>query len=516
MPKKPGDELEIEIRKRQLRLTHVDKILFPAPSFRKGDLVNYYVKAGPFLLPHLKDRPLTLKMYATGVKGPAQYIKNAPSFTPKWIKKTPVPRRTGGTDICYLLINDLPSLVWASNMNNIELHVFQARAPKIQKPTMMVFDLDPGEPAGLLECATVALHLRDALARAGLQSLAKSSGGKGLHVCVPLNSPVTYEQTGPFSLAVAQWLEREHPELAISKMSKTLRRGKVFVDWSQNSDFKTTVCVYSLRAKGDAPTVSFPLEWSEVERAVQRKDASTFYVDPDTAIRRLEKEGDTFKALLELKQKLPRKFEPEPEESTPPKKLHAYRAKRHFDKTSEPTGAKLKSVQKNGGHMFVVQKHAASHLHYDFRLEMDAVLRSWAVPKGPPTKRGEARLAMHVEDHPLDYARFEGTIPKGQYGGGTVMVWDIGTYEVKEGNPVAAYHKGKVSLVLHGKKLKGEWLLIRDRRHTNDTGKQRWVLIKTGTNAKPITRKNDDESVLTGRSMDQIAHQNHHQWQSHR
>src|SRR5688572_22964090 len=213
MPKN-GEALEAKVQGRVVRLTHLDKDLFPS-GFRKGQLIDYHVKISKFLLPHLKGRPLTLKMYATGVKGPAQYIKNALSFTPKWIKKAPVPRRTGGSDICYLLINDLPSLMWASNMNNIELHVFQARAPKIQNPTMMVFDLDPGEPAGLVECATVAVRLRDALARAGLKSLVKASGGKGLHVCVPLNTPVTYEQTGPFSLAVAQWLEREHPGLAI-------------------------------------------------------------------------------------------------------------------------------------------------------------------------------------------------------------------------------------------------------------------------------------------------------------
>jgi bifunctional non-homologous end joining protein LigD len=514
MPKKPGGELEVTIEGRKLRLTHVDKILFPATRFRKGELIDYYVKIAPFILPHLKDRPLTLKMYATGVKGPAQYIKNALSFTPKWIKKAPVPRRTGGPDICYLLINDLPSLVWVSNMNNIELHAFQARAPKIQKPTMMVFDLDPGEPAGLIESANVALLLRDALAGAGLQSLVKASGGKGLHVCVPLNTPVTYEQTAPFSHSVAQWLEHSHPDLAVAKMSKTLRRGKVFIDWSQNSDFKTTVCVYSLRAKGDAPTVSFPLEWSAVERAVQRKDPSGFYVDPQSAIDRLEKEGDTFAPLLELKQKLPRKFEPETTKSSPPKKLRAYHAKRDFGKTAEPSGSELQSKQMNGGLMFVIQKHAASHLHYDFRLEMEEVLRSWAVPKGPPTERGQSRLAMHVEDHPIDYARFEGTIPKGQYGGGTVMVWDIGTYAAKDDNPVAAYHRGKLSLVLHGKKLKGEWLLIRDRRDSAESGKQRWLLIKTGTDAKPISRKKDDESVLTGRSMDQIAHQNTAQWDS--
>jgi bifunctional non-homologous end joining protein LigD len=503
------------VGRRAVRLTHLDKVLFPS-GFRKGHLVDYYVKVSEYLLPHLKDRPLTLKMYATGVKGPAQYIKNALSFTPKWIKRAPVPRRTGGSDICYLLINDLPSLMWASNMNNIELHVFQARAPKVQKPTMIVFDLDPGEPAGLIECGQVALLLRDALAAVGVQSLIKASGGKGLHVCVPLNTPVTYEQTGPFAYAAAEWLAREHSDLVVSKMSKLLRRGKVLIDWSQNADFKTTVCVYSLRGKGDAPTVSFPLTWGEVEQSVKRKNTTAFQIDPDTAIRRLEKQGDTFEALLTDKQKLPRRFEPPGSSAKPaPAKLRAYHAKRDFAKTAEPTGAEPKPAAKDGL-MFVIQKHAASHLHYDFRLEMQDVLRSWAVPKGPPTTRGETRLAMHVEDHPMSYARFEGIIPKGQYGGGTVMVWDIGTYEVKDANPVAAYHRGKLPLILHGKKLKGEWLLVRDRRDDGSDGKQRWLLIKTGANAKPVSRKQDDASVLTGRSMEEIAEQKSAQWESNR
>ena len=165
--------------------------------------------------------------------------------------------------------------------------------------------------------------------------------------------------------------------------------------------------------------------------------------------------------------------------------------------------------------MFVIQKHDARRLHYDFRLEMEGVLRSWAVPKGPPTKRGETRLAMHVEDHPMDYARFEGIIPKGQYGGGTVMVWDIGTYSVKEAEPVAAYHQGKIKMELKGDKLKGEWTLVRDKRTEKDA-KQRWLLIKTDADARPISKKADDTSAITGRSMTQIAQEQTATWQSNR
>ena len=502
---KDGERLSVDVLGREVQLTHLDKVLFPATGFTKGHLINYYVRIAPYVLPHLKQRPLTLKMYQQGLRGSAQYIKNAPSFTPKWIKRFAVPRRERAGEIDYLLINDLPSLMWAGNMNNIELHVFQAKAPKIQQPTMMVFDLDPGEPAGLRESAQVALMLKETLDSLGLQSLLKSSGGKGLHVCVPLNTAVSYEQTGAFAESLAQWLERAQPELVVSRMAKSERKGKVFIDWSQNADFKTTVCVYSLRAKGESPTVSFPLDWKRIEEVEHR-------VSPDEAIKLLTDKGDLFAPLLTLKQKLPKKPLNELLEGKGTTKLKTYWAKRDFTRTAEPSGGK---TSKKGGKelMFVIQKHAASHLHYDFRLEMEGVLRSWAVPKGPPTARGETRLAMHVEDHPMDYAGFEGVIPKGQYGGGTVMVWDVGTYAVKEAHPVAAYHQGKIKMELKGKKLKGEWTLVRDKR-TEKEAKQRWLLIKTGTNVGPISKKVDDSSAVTGRSMEEIAQEQSATWQS--
>ena len=502
-----GDRLSVDVLGREVQFTHLDKVLFPATGFTKGHLINYYARIALYVLPHLKQRPLTLKMYQKGLPGPALYVKDAPSFTPKWIKTFAVPRRGRTGEIDYLLINDLPSLMWACNMNNIELHVFQAKAPKIQQPTMMVFDLDPGEPAGLRECAQVALMLKETLESLGLQSLLKTSGGKGLHVCVPLNSPITYAQTEPFAESLAGWLERAQPDLVISRMTKSLRKGKVFIDWSQNVDFKTTVCVYSLRAKGDSPTVSFPLDWKRIHEVEHR-------VSPDEAMKLLADKGDLFEPLLTLKQKLPKRPVAELLGAKPTAQLKEYWAKRDFTRTAEPSGARP-AMGDAKAPMFVIQKHAASHLHYDFRLEMEGVLRSWAVPKGPPVKRGETRLAMHVEDHPMDYARFEGVIPKGQYGGGTVMVWDIGTYSVKEAHPAAAYHSGKIKLDLKGDKLKGEWTLIRDKRTANDS-KQRWLLIKTGANTRPISKKADDTSAITGRSMQQIAQEQTATWQSNR
>ena len=198
------------------------------------------------------------------------------------------------------------------------------------------------------------------------------------------------------------------------------------------------------------------------------------------------------------------------------KDLAAYKAKRDFSRTREPSTGAAAPKRAEKEHLFVIQKHAARNLHYDFRLEMEGVLRSWAVPKGPPLAQGDKRLAMHVEDHPMDYARFEGTIPQGQYGGGTVMVWDIGTYRVRDGDPAAAYHSGKIALELEGKKLKGSWALVRVRR-SDDAGKESWLLIKTGSSAAPISPRQEDKSVLTGRSMKQIANDKKSaQWDSNR
>lgn len=494
--------------------------MYPEPGFTKGQVIDYYVRVAPFMLPHLKNHPLTLKRYPDGIHGQHFYEKDAPSHTPPWVKIAPMPRRGGGDDIRFILINDLPSLVWAANLASLEMHILLAKAPRLNKPTSIVFDLDPGEPATILDCCVVASKIREVLKNLGLQSFVKTSGSKGLQLYIPLNTAVTYEQTQPFAKSLAELMERNHPDLVVSSMAKELRRGKVFIDWSQNSDFKTTVCVYSLRAKKEQPFVSLPFTWEEMTKACRKENPESLYLDADKALHRLEKIGDVFAPVLELKQKLPRDFAkaltataPSP---TPRKKvlkglgdhsLKAYHAKRDFTQTKEPPAQKAKTK----GHLplFVIQKHAASRLHFDFRLEMNGVLKSWAVPKGPPYTRAERRLAMWVEDHPLSYARFEGTIAPGNYGAGTVMVWDIGTYEIIDGN----FHSGKLHLILHGKKLQGEWIIVRGRK-TEDEEKTPWFLIKGGENM--TAPKNEDRSVLTHRTMEEIAEANDSQWPSNR
>lgn len=520
------DKAEIEVAGRKVQVSNLEKILFPASQFSKVQLINYYIQVSKYLLPHLKGRPLTLKRFPEGVTGPFFYEKDAPSHTPNWVKTTKVSRKDG-SKINFILLNDLPSLVWSANLANIELHTFLARAPKIQQPTMVVFDLDPGPPADVVQCCQVALWLREILEDFKLKCFVKFSGSKGLQLYVPLNTPISYEVTQPFAKGLAELIERTHPELAVSDMSKQVREGKIFIDWSQNSAHKSTVCVYSLRAKKETPFVSMPMTWDEIERACKTKNGEMFLFDPDAAIARLEKMGDLFAPVLKLKQKLPKTVmaklksagtieekPPRKKSSEPARKgtdIAAYRAKRDFTKTAEPPPAVAKKTDRKE-RMFVIQKHEASHLHYDFRLELDGVLKSWAVPKGPPYERGQKRLAMHVEDHPMSYSRFEGTIPKGQYGGGTVMVWDIGTYTIMDGT----FSSGKLHLMLKGKKLKGEWILVKSHMKDRSGEERSWFLIKGGDDMKPPGTKRDDSSALTGRSMARIASENDAQWDSNR
>jgi bifunctional non-homologous end joining protein LigD len=484
-----------------VEFTHTEKIFFPEGKFSKGDLIRYYVDAADFILPHLKNRPVTLIRFPDGVAGGKFYEKNAPKFAPSWIKTFAVPRRYEQGDIRYILINDLKTLAWCANIAAIELHPFLHVAPRLDRPTSVVFDLDPGEGSDLADCAGVAFLIKAILDRLGLKAFPKVSGSKGLQVYVPLNSPVTYQVSGAFAKAVAEILEQEHPDRVVSRMSKIRRRGRVLIDWSQNSASKTTVAVYSVRGKHDEPFVSMPVTWAELKG----RGASRLFFGPKEAVKRMRRLGDVFAPVLKLRQSLPRDFTSKAAGTE--SQLARYREKRDFSKTSEPPPGPSGPRAGSKGMRFVIQKHAASHLHYDFRLEMEGTLKSWAVPKGLPTELGVKRSAFAVEDHPLGYIKFEGTIPKGQYGGGTVMVWDFGTYELLGGD----YSDGDLKFMLHGKKLKGEWHMFKIR---SERGKDVWLIAKSKVAANPLTARQDDSSVLTRRSMARIASDNDAEWQS--
>ena len=299
---------ELIVEGRTLAVSNLDKVLYPKDGFTKGELINYYIQIAPVLLPHLKDRPLTMKRYPDGVEGEFFYEKNCPSHRPGWVQTVKVWSESNQRTVQYCLTQDLPTLVWAANLADIELHTSLSRKNDVACPTMMVFDLDPGAPADIVQCCQVGLWLREILAGMKLKSWAKTSGSKGLQVYVPLNTAVTYEQTKELSHAIAEHLEREHPRMVVSKMAKALRKGKIFVDWSQNDEHKTTICVYSLRAR-ETPTASTPVTWEEVEGTVKKKNGKRLVFRCDQTLARVEKMGDLFEQVAILKQKLPRKWQ---------------------------------------------------------------------------------------------------------------------------------------------------------------------------------------------------------------
>src|ERR1700738_339008 len=294
----------VEVQGRKLSLTNLDKILYPATGFTKGQVVDYYVRIAPVLVPHLAGPPLTMKRYPGGVDQEYFFEKNAPMHRPDWVKTAPVWSEGNKRTINYLLADDLPTLVWIANLASIELHPSLSLSTDITVPTMIVFDLDPGPPANIVQCAQVGMWLREVFEHFDLQSFPKTSGSKGLQIYVPLNSSTGYDVTKPFARALAQLLEQEHPDAVVPDMKKQVRTGKVFVDWSQNDEHKTTVAVYSLRAR-ENPTVSTPVTWDEVERALKKKNAGLLLFEAPHVIARAEKMGDLFEPVLELKQKLP-------------------------------------------------------------------------------------------------------------------------------------------------------------------------------------------------------------------
>jgi bifunctional non-homologous end joining protein LigD len=398
----------------------------------------------------------------------------------------------GGKRLRYCSVTGLPGLMWVANMASLELHVLLSRGQRPDRPTAVVFDLDPGAPAGLMQASRVALMLHRVLSGIGLESFPKVSGKKGVHCYVPLNTPYDFEQAKSFARTVAQRVEEHFPDLVVSRMAKRERTGKVFIDWSQNDRHKTTVCAYSLRA-APQPSVSAPVRWEELEAAVDSENPDALRFGPDQVIERLETEGDLLAPALTMRQDLPGAtrqplgdlliWESRPEDEAAQARaveeaaLEDYRRMRDFAATPEPSGTETPDDELTG--VFVIQKHGASHLHYDLRLEHAGVLLSWAVPKGPSLDPEVKRLAVRVEDHPLAYARFEGRIPHGQYGGGHVIVWDSGTYHVagdRDATVPAGLEKGKLKFRLDGVKLQGWWQLVRSGE--DDSGKEQWLLIK--------------------------------------
>jgi bifunctional non-homologous end joining protein LigD len=295
----------ITIDGRQIALSNLGKVLYPEARFTKGQVIDYYLRIAPVMLPHLRDRPLTLKRYPNGVDDKFFYEKRCPSHRPDWVKTGAVWSKDNNAYIHYCLVDSQATMAWLGNLACLEMHTLLSQLPKTEVPTSMVFDLDPGEPADILDSIRTGLKMRDLLHKLGLECFAKTSGSKGLHLWVPLNTPTDFDKTKEFSHAIALLLERENSKEVTSVMRKDLREGKVLVDWSQNDNHKTTACAYTLRARSQ-PTVSTPVGWDELEAALKKRDPKRVSFTADQVLQRVEKLGDLFAPVLTLKQRLPK------------------------------------------------------------------------------------------------------------------------------------------------------------------------------------------------------------------
>lgn len=413
----PGEEQLVRVDGRRLRLTNLDKVLYPATGTTKGEVIEYYTRVAPLLLPHVVGRPVTRLRWPEGVDQPSFFAKDLERGAPEWVERMPIPHSTGSKD--YPLVGDVPTLVYLAQVASLELHVPQWRfSPDGERgnPDRLVLDLDPGPGVGLAECAQVARWARDILHGMGLDPLPVTSGSKGIHLYARLTGSQTSDEVTAVAHELARAIEADHPELVVSDMKKTLRENRVLIDWSQNNAAKTTIAPYSLRGR-DHPTVAAPRTWDELDQPDLHHLLFT------EVLERADTIGDPLATLGSGSSSR--------EPGAAP--LAVYLAKRNAARTPEPfPTSQVGAPASDDLPSFVIQEHHASSLHWDLRLERDGVLVSWAVPRGiPPTTKKNA-LAVMTEPHPMEYATFEGTIPRGEYGAGTMTIWDAGHYELEK------------------------------------------------------------------------------------
>jgi bifunctional non-homologous end joining protein LigD len=443
------DEQLVSIDGHRLKLTHLDKVLYPETGTTKGDVIAYYSTIADVMLPHVRNRPATRKRWVNGVGTPAKpgmmfFQKDLDESTPAWVTRREIEHKDHSNE--YPLVNDLATLTWLAQIAALEIHVPQwqfGRTGARHNPDRLVLDLDPGPGIGLQECAEVARFAREILQGMGLDPQPVTSvtcGSKGIHLYAAIDGNQTSDEVSSVAHELARSLQADHADLVVSDMKKSVRAGRVFVDWSQNNGNKTTVAPYSLRGRM-RPTVAAPRTWRELQ------SADLAQLEFGEVLKRVKKRGDVLGNI---------------------DRLATYRSKRDASKTPEPVPTGRARATK--GRSFVIQEHHASRLHWDFRLEHDGVLVSWALPKGVPTDYTRNHLAVQTEDHPLEYGSFEGDIPNGEYGGGHVDIWDSGTYELEK------WRDGKeVIATLHGtKRGTHKYALI----HTGGEGKadQNWLI----------------------------------------
>ncbi|TQR83750.1 ATP-dependent DNA ligase [Mycobacterium hodleri] len=461
----------------RVKLTNPDKVLYPATGTTKAEIFEYYVAIADVMVPHIAGRPVTRKRWPNGVGESEFFEKQLASSAPEWLERGTVVHKSGSTT--YPIVDTREGLAWLAQQASLEVHVPQWRFVGTEPgpATRIVFDLDPGEDVTFRQLCEVAHEVRGLITDIGLTTFPLTSGSKGLHLYVPLQVPISSSGASTLAKRIAQQLEKTMPKQVTATMTKSLRTGKVFVDWSQNSAAKTTIAPYSMRGR-DEPTVAAPRTWDEIE------DPDLRHLRFDEVLERVAAQGDLLEPLDDL---VPL-----------PDKLTTYRSMRDAGKTREPVPQTSPTVGNDD--TFVIQEHHARRLHYDFRLERNGVLVSWAVPKNLPEKTSVNHLAVHTEDHPLEYATFEGSIPKGEYGGGEVIVWDSGTYEAekfRDNAPDGPEKGGEVIVTLHGSKVSGRYALIQ-------TGGKNWLAHRmkeqpqpTPEDVKPMLATHGSVSRLT-------------------
>lgn len=426
----------LDIGGRKVSVTNLDKVLFPEAGTTKIQVIEYYTAIASAMLPHVAGRAVTRKRWPNGVDQSSFFEKNLASSAPDWLDRRDM--QHSDRVVTYPLFSTVADLAWLGQQAAIEAHVpqwrFDGNTPG--PATRMVFDLDPGDDVDLDRCSEVACEIRDLIAEIGFTAFPVTSGSKGIHLYVPLEKPLTTTGASTVAKRVATLLEDRSPDRITATMAKAKRTGRVFVDWSQNNGKKTTVAPYSMRGRPE-PTVAAPRSWEELEASGLKQ------LRFEEVLERFADQGDLLADL-----------DP-PIERLEPDKLTKYRSMRSASKTPEPVPAGAEP--RGNDDTFVIQEHHATRLHYDFRLEHDGVLVSWAVPKNIPDDPNQNRLAVHTEDHPLEYASFEGSIPKGEYGGGEVTIWDAGTYELEK------WRDDEVIVVLNGAKAQGRFALIKTK-----------------------------------------------------